>query len=814
MTSRIANGQYAFGRTRRPAGFTLLFLVALFACAAVALFFEALFQDRLFFQRDLHAYYLPAKALLVRLVRETRGLPEWNPYFASGQPFAANPEHELYHPMTALLFVLPFRWAFRMQVILPVLGAGAAMYFLLRTLRRSRNAAGLGALLWAFGGYTLSTVNLLPILFAVAALPAVLAFAVRAFRTGRLRDAGGLALSFGLECLAGEPSTLLMTAPLVVAALASAAKPLRDAARPRRLVLPFAGLALGALIGAGTLLPGMLLMRKTIRAGGLSAFEANTWSMPAARLSELLYPWGLGRGEAAPTQFWGAPLYPGRDSPFLYSLYPGGLATLLAGAALGTAWRAKRRGLLAWPLVSLGGVALALGAHTPVWPAARTFVPLLGSIRFPEKFALVPAFALVVLAAFGLDAVLAGRRRAATRLLVALGAAAAVVAVGVLLLRGLALHGDPADWSRLGLSTKALRLAGTRLGLDLASWLGTAAAYAGALLLLRLRRSTGAAALLAVSAFDLVTSGRPLAATAPAPTEPPALFEAWLERRRPEDALAPVFHIAGWYFDFEIGAGSERPPRPALWGIPTTFELDFDLTELRWSSRARDAFMSLVSSDRATALQVLRRRGVSAIVAFRDDASGDGNLVMPTDPSGAVAAIRPLDGGRPFAFSPDTVARFDGEKRWASRVAELGASAARAVLLDASRTPPGAVPTPIPERFSKGAVGVLRREPTRIELDVDAPGPHPTLVALNQTWDEHWTAASGGRALAIFRTDIALSALLVPPGRHRVVLTYADPWVRRGLALSLLGALAALAAVAFGRRAPAGAEPRGSEREA
>ena len=98
---------------------------------AIALFPKALFCGESFFERDIQAFYRPAKSLVVPLTRASSGLLLWNPLFASGQPFAANPEHEVFHPLTALFFLLPFEWAFRLQVILPVIGAALSMFFLL-----------------------------------------------------------------------------------------------------------------------------------------------------------------------------------------------------------------------------------------------------------------------------------------------------------------------------------------------------------------------------------------------------------------------------------------------------------------------------------------------------------------------------------------------------------------------------------------------------------------------------------------------------------------------------------------------------------
>jgi uncharacterized membrane protein YfhO len=70
-------------------------------------------------------------------------------------------------------------------------------------------------------------------------------------------------------------------------------------------------------------------------------------------------------------------------------------------------------------------------------------------------------------------------------------------------------------------------------------------------------------------------------------------------------------------------------------------------------------------------------------------------------------------------------------------------------------------------------------------FDVTANGPRPAFVAVNQTWDEGWSARVDGVPWTVVRTDLSLSGLLVPPGRHHAELSYGDPWVTGGLAISL-----------------------------
>ncbi|HEV8269591.1 MAG TPA: hypothetical protein VGR00_15215, partial [Thermoanaerobaculia bacterium] len=193
---------------------------AIAGVAFVALFTPALFLGETFGDRDLASYHRPLTALVARLTGASSTFPPpWNPYLESGQPYAASPAHAYFHPLTTLFLLLPFESAFRMQVLLPVLGAALSIGFLLVTLGRSFGAAVFGAISFAFGGYFLSATSLFPTLRTAAVLPLAAAFAFRLARKARPRDVAGLALSLGLAALAPEPSLLLAT-PLVLAVAA------------------------------------------------------------------------------------------------------------------------------------------------------------------------------------------------------------------------------------------------------------------------------------------------------------------------------------------------------------------------------------------------------------------------------------------------------------------------------------------------------------------------------------------------------------------------------------------------------------------
>lgn len=732
--------------------------------AAGLLFRDALFRGHTFFERDLYSYYRGAKALVAPLTSAAGGLPTWNPYFASGQPFAANPEHALFHPLTWLFLLLPFEWAFRLQVMLPVLAAAASMSFLLRSLRRSRFAAAFGGLVWAFGGYTLSVTNLLPTLLATSVLPAVLGFTLRAARQGRARDLAGLALTFGVEALAGDPVTLLMTPLLVVTCVVQVGVERRR--RPPGLFWlggPLLGLLLGGCLAGASLLPGLRLASRTVRAQGLGPEQADVWSMPPQRVLELLAPRALGHLGTQDPGYWGLPLYPTRTTPFIYSLYPGLLATSLAAAvvllAVSNPRRRRSRTAFVWSGVGLLGGLLALGSHFPLWGVVKA-LPLFSGTRYPEKFVLISCLALTVLAADGFHRLLL-RGRGTARL------------VGGLLALG-AVVGEPLSWA-LGRASQ-LAVSAPAIMRDALLMLITAAVLGLALVAFRrCPRSAGPWLLLLVSAGDLLHHGRALVRTRPEQTlsAPPALAREIL-RAAP---TGPVFHAAGWLQAREADFAFLRPPLPAFWGIATTFEPDFDLTELTWSAQATEAFLEVLRAQPQTGFAVLRRRGGEIVIRLRAGTRVADGLVEAPQSSDGPLELRFVTPAKPFAFCAEKVRRVTGVAGWKEAALRLGTEAWDTVVVDASVTG-------VPTSPAGGEVRIVERRPNRIVIDVVGRGPESSLLAINQTWDEFWTARIDEVESPLLRADISLQALPIPAGARRVVLTYRDPWIPAGLALS------------------------------
>ncbi|HWS71706.1 MAG TPA: hypothetical protein VN605_06305, partial [Thermoanaerobaculia bacterium] len=106
-----------------------LLAVLILCLLATLLFADVLVGARSLYLRDLTRYFHPSKQILREVVRHGE-LPYWNRYFSAGQPLAANPEHEVFYPLTWLILLPSYDFGFRLQLILHLWIGLAGMYAL------------------------------------------------------------------------------------------------------------------------------------------------------------------------------------------------------------------------------------------------------------------------------------------------------------------------------------------------------------------------------------------------------------------------------------------------------------------------------------------------------------------------------------------------------------------------------------------------------------------------------------------------------------------------------------------------------------
>jgi hypothetical protein len=768
----------------------LLALALLFLIATV-FFADVLFGVNQLYMRDLTRYYYPAKQILRDVVQHGE-FPYWNRYFSAGQPIAANPEHEVFYPLTWLILLPSYDLGFRLHILIHIYIGLLGMYLLLRSMDLRPPAAWFGALSFGLGGIYLSYVNLLPILFCAAWLPLTCLFVRRFLLRRNLRDFAAASLFLGIQFLVAEPTTVMQTGLLIgMYALYRGwySKPRLSKMITRVLWIALIS-ATGFLLGAAQILPAIDHVHDSARARPFEFDLVSAWSMPWAKFAELIYPNILGHISIDNVMFyWGGGLYPGMGSPFLFSIYAGIAVTALA---IGGAFARPRGGRLVL-FIFLFSSLLAVGGHTPLlrWLFDAGIAT---SIRYPEKFILMAVFAMTVFASQMLDRMLAGDEDVRSG---ALGFAAASTLIALVI----AILGLTPIYPRLfNLLSKITDLvsirkawgltagaAGTRIVLlSRMDWI-IAAGRGGILiaLLVTLRNRRTRLWLAAAAAFVIIDLG--YVTWELNPREPRRFFDppraARVFPKNRQDFR--IFHEADWY-------GTEKPAQqyfstadavywvvrnglfpmtPAGSGLRTVLERDYDKTALLPTVDMTDSVWDVKRSGRADwwrpfmAMSNAWYRGV-----YRDfdrEKKRNGGDFKESIPVGFAEGPH-----YPRYYFADQVVTIRDRADFVKQLTTSSFSSAVAFV-----TRPSFVP-------ARGIVRRVIETANTASLDVESFGEG--FLVMSVTPHKYWNIRIDGTRVPAVITNIAYQGIVITAGKHHIEMEYRNELVRVGMLISLI----------------------------
>ena len=748
--------------------------------------------------RDVPLFHLPLRtafrALAVDGALAASELPVWNPGLHGGQPVLSNPNYAAFYPPSWLVFAVSPAYALNLLAILHAGIAFAGAWRLARRLGTGRTAAALAALGYTGSGALLSLLSAFTMFCGMAWFPWVLLWGDAALRRepSWLRPALLCGGALALQLLDGDPITVVVSG-IGLLCLAASAAARRPRAAPRVLVPVVAALALAAV----QLVPTLGRLADSPRAGGVDPGQATTWSTPPARLVELVFPRFFGdpaRPQAG--SFFGWNLHD-RDYPYVASLYPGLLLTVLGVCALAL-WPIPRRG--AWILAVGLGAFFALGRHNPLFGPLREAVPLLAVLRFPEKFAILAVACLGFAGALGwqrlLDERRAGRHAAADfPLALSLVLLATAVTLTTLLYAApraaqgfIHSHGGP-DLLPRDVARGLAYLRGE-------GWaaVGTAAAVAALFALCRWRRVPERALLVVAAgllAADLWHYGHGLVATIPAEAyrEPPPLARAvapgsrvWVEPapdggpeliRRGGDPRRAMVHTL---------LGRLEPYSGTLWGLSYALHEDYDLMLTRWARLSR----SVAESERRNAPEMARRYlgawNVGTLVLRRPPAEWAREVAR--DPAASPVRLEANPRVQPrIRFAP----RASFHASWENALYVARSQGYPAGWEHCIR--PGAPATTVdyPSRPE-----VLRLGDSGGRIRMRYRSASPALLTVAETYDTGWRALldgehhGDGAPVRIEPTAYGQMGIELPAGEHRLVLEYRERLLPVGAGISLL----------------------------
>ena len=704
---------------------------------------------------------IPDGLVLRSELRAGHGLPLWRTRQFYGETLVGDPQGRVLYPPMGLyvIFAPPFSHDLYILVHLLVLSLGT--YALLRSERRSRVAAVLGAVMIGLSHKAASyaVCGWEPILGAMAWVPLGLLAFRRAMRSSSPAPRVGLGLALAASIFADTPFYTAHLALVLPLAGLCAVRRLRRGPLERLATAVVAGFGLAALFAApillGTLATNARSARSLLPTGDYGIEVGDILrALAGPDLSHENYSWET-------------------------SNYLGLFALALAGAGLVRRGPSRR---FAGALLALT-VAVAAGRACPPVYAVVSRLPLFRDLSNNSRLLWVSALAVAILAARGLDALAARKRR---------GAVAAAVAVGALL-SGVALQRAQPDM----LSTRLAPLAAAPFVVLLARGRG---------LVLGAVAATALDLLVVQEAMLVRVPWSEVTATAP--------IERLLAREEPRPRIAkldpygPFFEVLGPGFACNgldradgydplhtkavaswlaaiAGGGSEWNPRRSLTHVARPDLLAIGTTHVL-GTIVPEGF-ELAAEGAAPLLPSLRYRP---------------GTPWPILPAGWRVFLHKVPGALPRAY---VVPRARSVPENEQLAALLASRDARRELVVDGPVPPeasGEAGPPLAVAIESYSANVVR-----LRTPPSSPGGWCVLL---DAWSPDWDALLDAESVPVLHANALFRAIAIGPGAHAVTFRVHLPRaMRAGFAASALGLVLAGASILLARGArfsrPAGA---------
>ena len=702
-------------------------------------------------------------------------LPLWNPHLYAGTPFFGGFQAALLYPPNWLYLVLPLPLAINTGIVLHVLLSGLFAWLWARRRGLHPLAALLAGVLMMLAGPQIAHVfpghlsNLCSMPWIVLLLLCIDAVLERGRPGWVLPGTAAVALLI----LAGHPQYVFYTA--VIAGAYVALHLVRHERRAPTVLLLAAIAVGGALLASAQLATGLLESAWSARGAGVSLEFAGSYSLGPESLLTALVPGFFGWADDG--SFWG------RANPWEMSAFFSLTGLVLAVFACVHVAPARRRFALA--LVGLA-LLLALGRHTPLFRLLYELVPGFGSFRGSSKFVFQAVVFGVLLAALGLDRILAGSVPGRRWIFGVLAAAAALGLAAVALDLSVPEPALGSGWHAMlkALADSALaadELSRTPSSYDdedfvggaasvavRALWLGAAtlALVSGVLALARRSPTAAAACALILALVELL-----LFARQQRPSFDPA---AQLERQQAIAAAIPAGRRMQSGGNSAMSSGALD-----VWGVDPARTERYEAFIRATQGLPADA--NLLAISRLHRVYAMLRLH-AAIVEHGQRA----DLVRaPAEPLPRLLLLRRY--------------RVLPQEAVLSALIAPGFDPRREVLLET-------VPEPAP---SEGAIGSPDRaaivSESTDELTLEANLADPALLLVTDAWHPFWRAeALAGSAqdrYQVLAADYVLRAIPLAAGRHRLRLVYDPPGLAAGFAISGTALLAWLAGAGWLLRA-------------
>jgi len=360
------------------------------AIGLLLLFFCIFFVREIFFGQvfaccDNFLTNIPIKQFILSELQEGR-FPLWNPFMYSGTPLLADINLSVLSPFSFFYLFLPAIRALTWNIMFIFLFASFGMYMFGRSLGLQRISALVAAVTFSYSGSLMVLTDDLPGIQPIAFLPWIMwAWHTYIQHPSVTRGILVTVLS-AMQIFSGHPHVMYMTWLLSLAYIVNLG--LRSVRSTLVLVSPV--LVLVGLVTAVQTLPFIEYVLASTRPLHNMAFAASD-SLSLLSVVRFFVP-SVGGVLAHATAWWEGGNVNG---------YIGIVAFLLAFFSSG-----KNRELRFFRWVAAIAFLIALGRVTPLFSIAYWIVPGFSFFRSPQNYLVLYAFAMAVLAGFGMQQIL------------------------------------------------------------------------------------------------------------------------------------------------------------------------------------------------------------------------------------------------------------------------------------------------------------------------------------------------------------------------------------------------------------------------
>lgn len=707
--------------------------------------------------------------------KATGSIPQWNPYLFGGLPYIGAMHGDIFYPTAWLRWIMPVDLAITWGMAIHFILAGWFTYIFARSLRLGFTAAIVAAVGYELSGIVASQMS--PghdgKLFVSALAPLAFWVAQLAIRDGKQWAYGAFAIVTALLILGHYQMCyfLLMALGLWTLYLAFWSRERAPGTNPW-IAVGLMGIAVVIGIGITGLqvVPFLEYIKWSPRAAGgpNTGWEwVNTYAMPPGELFTLVLP----EFNGVLDHYWGT-------NPIkFHTEYVGVMMLVLAFFAWGDT--SRRRLVVALLTGTVLFQFIAFAGHTPIYRVFYELVPMLSKLRAVGMVFFLVAFLLSILAAIGLERILA-RQVDARKVLLGFGALGLLALLGVTgvlqaIAQSMAIpeRVDAVVGNSAALRTGAIRLLFFTLAAGGVVW----AAASG-----KLRNIGVTAALLLVTVADLWSVDRAFYIFSP---RADVLFR--------DDAVTTYLKQQPMPFRVLNAQGTYPQSTLMAYRIPSAW--GYHGNELRgyqelggqqqgWSNLASPNLMELLSIRFIVLADTQAVPGFHRVVGPAPSTFGGSVALYERDTLPAYARVVPAAAKAPEAQIPPTVVN----PRFPVNVVALYADTA------ALQVAPLPQPLPAPTMTAS----VTKWEPGSMQIALAGQSTQPGYLIVAENWYPDWQATIDGQPATAIRADNALLSVVVPPGAREVSFRFDSAGYRKGRMLTVISLLLAAAAIAAG----------------